>query len=237
MVAVRLGYSQDTYYIIGEFWEIVARLKANHARFRFRARRWRWPDNFAALEAAMWPYAVLPVTLAEAQQRQLLYDRDHIQPTQQWIAAHIGPIRDSVEWWEATRFKRKEDPKSKKLYATHQERVALALAAINLPAAELERDQIVALQQTQRLVEKYESRIAKWATERDKARRREALIARFEDEIGLSRENLLEAEASRGASRQALYEELNGLDWMPHEIAELKAAAKFLLKQKPKTKG
>jgi hypothetical protein len=41
MVAVQVGFGKKTYYIIGDFWEIVERLKEQKARFRFRSRRWR----------------------------------------------------------------------------------------------------------------------------------------------------------------------------------------------------
>jgi hypothetical protein len=234
MVGVRLRYSKDTLYVIGDFWEIVGRLKANQARFRFRSRRWRWPDSLDALERAMQPYPVLPVSFSEAQVLQLAYDRVYIKPTQEWVAAHAQLAQLSVEWWEAVRFKRKENPKSRKAFETYREQVALALTITGVPPEELEREHITALQQTRRTVEKYEARITKWAAERTKERRRETLLARFEDEMGLSRENLAEVEALKGASRQALYEELAGLDWMPHEISELKAVAKHLLKEQRK---
>lgn len=234
MVGVRLGYSKETYYIIGDFWDIVERLKANHARFRFRSRRWRWPAGFNALEKVMQPYPVLPVSFSEAQAQQLIYDRAHIHPAQEWLTAHATLAQTSVEWWEAVRYKQKDNPKSRKVFEDYREQVALALNAVDVPPEELERGQIAALQQTRRTLEKYEARINKWAIERAKERRREALLARFEDEMGLSRENLAEVEAIKGASRQALYEELAGVDWMPHEISELKAVAKHLLKEQRK---
>jgi hypothetical protein len=230
MVAVRLANARESYYIIGPFWEIVARLKSSHARFRFRSRRWRWAGSLPELKTLMQPFAVAAVSLSEAQQLQLIYDREHIGPTRCWVSNHTDLINRSVEWWAATRLK-KDKARSEKLYQAHKERVATALSALTLTAPELDRAQILALQQTERLVKEYEPRINKWSTEQEKIRRRENLLARFEEEMGLSQENLLEVEASRGASRQALYEELAGLDWSPAEISELKAAAKLLLKQ------
>ncbi len=232
MVAVRLGNSGDTYYVIGDFWEIVARLKANRARFRFRSRRWRWPGSFSDLKNVMQPFSVAAVNLSEAQQLQLIYDRNYIHATQDWIKANTRPVQDSVEWWAATRLK--DISRSQKQFKTHQERVNTALTAMSLSPNELERAQILALQQTQRLVKQYENRIAKWSQERDKARRREELVSRFEEEMGLSRADLLEVETSSPASRQALYEELAGLDWQRHEISELKAVARLLLRQSKK---
>ncbi len=232
MVAVQIRYSNETCYIIGEFWEIVDRLKANQARFRFRARRWRWPDSRVALESTMQPYPVLDVSFGEAQQLQLAYDRLHIAPTQQWIRTQRHSVQLAVEWWEATRLK--TTPKSQKEFATLQERATVALASIDLTPTELDRQQVTALQQMRRLIEKYEDRIVKWVGERTKTRRREQVLARFEAEMGLSQANLLEVEIERGAARQALYEELGGLEWTPPEISELKAAARLLLKEHKK---
>lgn len=236
MVAVQIKYSGETYYIIGEFWEIVARLKAHQARFRFRARRWRWWESLSDLERVMQPYPVAAVSQTQAQTLQLEYDRLHIAPTQEWAKAHAGLLQDSVEWWAATRLKPEDNPKRRKLYEAHRAQVATALSAFDLPAVELEREQVLALQQTRRLVEKYGSRITKWATEQVKIRRREEVLARFEEEMGLSQASLLEVESNRNA-RQALYEELAGLEWTPPEISELKAAAKILLRQQPKLKA
>ncbi len=235
MVAVQVRYG-DTFYIIGDFWEIVERLKAHRAYFRFRARRWRWPESRDALEKTMQPFEVLDTTFSQAQQFQFQYDLEHIAPTQQWLKTHANLVAVSVEWWEATRLKGKEDRKHHKEFATHQERVALALASTDTAPAELDRERIVALQQTQRQVEKYEPRIVKWLGERAKIRRREELLERFEREMGLTRENLLELETTRGAARQALYEEVAALEWQPHEINELKAAVRFLTAQERNAK-
>lgn len=231
MVAVQVGYAKTTYYIIGDFWEIVERLKGQQARFRFRSRRWRWPSSYPALISTMLPYYVLEGTFAEAQRLQLEYDRVTIAPTQQWIKSHTNMAQASVEWWEATRFKRKEATRTRKLFEQYRDRVELAVRAVDQPSAKLEREQIAALQQTRRTVEKYEARIVKWLAERARQRRREEVMARFEREMGLTRHDLLEAEAARGPDRLALYEELAGLEWQPHEVSELKAVVKHFLKE------
>ncbi|HEX2913127.1 MAG TPA: hypothetical protein VH186_20155 [Chloroflexia bacterium] len=236
MVAVKVRNSDKTLYIIGEFWEIVERLKAQGAYFRFRSRRWRWPGGLSELEATMSPYVVLEGGRNEAHALQLEYDRAHIEPTRQWIKAHTRMSQLSVEWWQEAKLGRRQDSKARKEYEQYRERVELAFASLDILAEELERDQITALQQTQRTVEKYEGRIVKWLADRTKARRREELLARFEQEMGYTRDNLLEAEAARGAARQALYEEVAGLDWLPHEISELKVAARALLKQRRQEK-
>ena len=236
MVAVQVRYG-ETFYVIGDFWQIVDRLKAHQAFFRFRARRWRWPEDLTVLQQTMFPFEVQAVSFSQAQQLQLQYDLTHIAPTQAWVKAHANLARLSVEWWEATRLKGKEDARHKKEFDTHAARVALALASVDLPSAELTREQIVALQQTQRTIEKYELRLVKWMGERAKIRRREELLDRFERELALSRANLIEIETTKGASRQALYEEVAGLDWRPTEISELKAAAKFLVGQTRKVRS
>src|SRR4051812_15652941 len=114
MVAVQMRYKGDTYYIIGEFWEIVERLKAHHARFRFPARRWRWPESLSSLEETMQPYPVLDISYAEAQMLQLAYDREHMGPTQQWLHTHRHSLQLLVEWWEATRLR--DNKKSQKAF-------------------------------------------------------------------------------------------------------------------------
>ena len=233
MVAVQVRYG-DTFYIIGDFWEIVDWLKAHRAYFRFRARRWRWPESLSVLEKTMQPFAVLEISRSEAQGLQLRYDVEHIGPTQVWLKVQASLAQASVEWWEATKLKDSTNKRQKKEFETHRERVELALASLNTPPADLSREAIVAMQQTQRLVEKYEQRVVKWVGERAKVRRREALLSRFEREMGLTRENLVEAEEARGAARQALYEEVAALDWQPVELAELKAAARFLVTQERK---
>ena len=234
MVAVQMRYKGDTYYIIGDFWEIVERLKEHQARFRFRARRWRWPESLSSLEQTMQPYPVMDISYSEAQVLQLAYDRVHMGPTQQWLNTHRHSLQLLMEWWEATRLK--DNAKSQKAFARLKEQAEQALTVINLPTHELEREQVMALQQSRRMLEKYEERIVKWVGERVKARRREQVLARFESEMGLSRQNLLEIEQERGASRQALYEELAGLEWTSPEITELKTAAKILIKQHNKAK-
>ncbi len=231
MVAVQVGFGKKTYYVIGDFWEIVERLKGQQARFRFRSRRWRWPSNQAALVSTMTPYYVLEGTFLEAQRLQLEYDRVTIAPTQHWLKSHSRMAQASVEWWEAARFKRTEDNRSRKLFEQYRDRVELALGAVDLPPADLEREQLTALQQTRRTMEKYEPRIVKWLAERAKQRRREEVMSRFEREIGLTRQDLMDAEAARGPDRLALYEELAGLEWQPHEISELKAVARHFLKE------
>jgi hypothetical protein len=231
MVAVQVGFGKKTYYIIGDFWEIVERLKGEKARFRFRSRRWRWPAGHAALVSTMTPYYVLEGSFSEAQRLQLEYDRVTIEPTQQWVKSHRHMAQASVEWWEAARFKRKEDSRSRKLFEQYQGRVELAADSVDLPPAELEREQITALQQTRRTLEKYEPRIVKWLADRAKQRRREEVMSRFEREMGLTRRDLIDAEAARGPDRIALYEELAGLEWQPHEISELKAVVRHFLKE------
>lgn len=231
MVAVQVRHG-DTFYIVGEFWEIVERLKANRSYFRFRARRWRWPGSRGDLEEAMQPYPVLEITFSQAQALQLEYDRAHIAPTQEWVKAHRNMSQTSVEWWASSRLK--PDAKSQKLYNTHRERVELALQVVDKLPAELAREEIVALQQTRRTLEKYESRIVKWVGERAKVRRREEVLHRFETEMGFSREHLVEVEMAGNAARQALYEELAGLEWLPHELSELKALARLLVSQAKK---
>ncbi|MDB5078977.1 MAG: hypothetical protein JWP00_901 [Chloroflexi bacterium] len=231
MVAVQVGFDKKTFYIIGDFWDIVDRLKGHQARFRFRARRWRWPSNHPALISSMSPYYVLEGSFSEAQALQLEYDRVTIAPTQQWVKSHARIAQVSVEWWEEARFKRKDDARTRKVFEQYRDRVALALTVVDTGPAELEREQIVALQQTRRTLEKYEERVVKWLGERAKQRRREEVMARFEREMGLTRQDLLEAEAARGPDRLALYEELAGLEWQPHEVSELKTVVKHFLKE------
>ena len=230
MVAVQIRYG-ETFYVIGEFWEIVERLKAHRAYFRFRARRWRWPETRAALELTMQPFEVLDVTFSQAQALQLQYDLAHITPTQAWLKVQRGLAEASVEWWQTTKLKDAANSRQLKQFETHRDRLATALDALDLPAADLTRDQIVAMQQTRRLLEKYEPRLLKWLGDRAKIRRREALLDRFERELGLTRANLLEIETAGSAARQALYEEVAGLEWQPAEISELKAAARLLATQ------
>ncbi len=229
MVAVQVRYG-DTFYIIGDFWEIVERLKAHRSYFRFRARRWRWPESLNALEMAMQPFEVREVALSEAQRLQLDYDRLHIAPTQEWVSGHTRLAQVSVEWWEAVKLKGKTDKRNEKLYQQHTQRIELALQAAQLPAADLDRDQTFSLQYARRIIEQYEPRIVKWLGERAKERRREELLTRFEREMGLSRAQLAEVEAERGPARLALYEELGGLEWQGPDITELKAAVRLLLK-------
>src|SRR4051812_12824946 len=100
MVAVQIGYDKKTFYVIGDFWDIVEKLKSQHARFRFRARRWRYPSSHHTLVSTMFPYHVLEGTFSEAQNRQLDYDRTTIAPTQQWVKSHVRMAQVSVEWWE-----------------------------------------------------------------------------------------------------------------------------------------
>lgn len=231
MVAVQVGYDKKTFYVIGDFWDIVERLKGQHARFRFRARRWRWPQSHSALVSTMFPYHIIEGNFSEAQTRQLEYDRTTIGPTQQWLKSHVRMAQASVEWWEATRFKRRDDNRTRKLFEQYRERVEAALGILEMPPAELDREQIVALQQTRRTLEQYEERIAKWLGERAKQRRREEVITRFEREMGLTRQDLMDAEIARGPDRLALYEEVAGLEWQPHEVSELKAVVKHFLKE------
>ena len=231
MVAVQVGYDKKTFYVIGDFWDIVERLKGQHARFRFRARRWRWPLSHSALVSTMFPYHIIEGNFPEAQARQLDYDRATIGPTQQWVKSHSNMARASVEWWEATRFKRKDDARTRKLFEQYRERAATAQTVTEVPPAVLDREQIVALQQTRRTLEQYEERIVKWLGERAKQRRREEVMSRFEREMGLTRQDLIEAEIARGPDRLALYEELAGLEWQPHEISELKSVVKHFLKE------
>lgn len=231
MVAVQVGFEKKTFYIIGDFWDIVDRLKGQNARFRFRARRWRWPSNHPALVSAMSPYYVLEGTLSEAQVLQLAYDRVTIASTQQWVKSHVRMAQVSVEWWEEARLKRFDSTRNRKLFEQYRSRVEIALGVVDHPAAELEREQIVALQQTRRTLEKYEERVVKWLGERAKQRRREEVMVRFEREMGLTRQDLMEAEIARGPDRMALYEELAGLEWQPHEVSELKAVVKHFLKE------
>lgn len=231
MVAVQVGYNKRTLYVIGDFWDIVARLKSQHARFRFRARRWRWPLSQNALVSTMSPYRVIEANFSEAQSLQLDYDRATIAPTQQWVKSHARMAQASVEWWEATRFRRRDHDRNRKLFEQYRERVETAATVTDLPPGELDKDQIVALQQTRRTLEQYEERIVKWLGERAKERRREEVMARFEREMGLTRQDLLEAEIARGPDRLALYEELGGLEWQPTEISELKSVVKHFLKE------
>ena len=231
MVAVQVGYDKKTFYIIGDFWDIVERLKGQHARFRFRARRWRWPLSQSALVSIMFPYHIIEGNFSEAQARQIDYDRTTIGPTQQWLKSHVRMAQASVDWWEATRFKRRDDSRTRKLFEQYRERVETALGILEMPPPDLDKDQIVALQQTRRTLEQYEERIVKWLGERAKQRRREEVMSRFEREMGLTRQNLIEAEIARGPDRLALYEELAGLEWLPPEISELKSVVKHFLKE------
>lgn len=231
MVAVQVGYNKKTFYVIGDFWDIVQRLKGQQARFRFRARRWRWPQSQAALESTMFPYHVLETSFSEAQASQLEYDRATIAPTQDWLKSHTRMAQVSVEWWETARLKGKTDSRNLKLFEQHRQRVETALSVLDQPAVELAREQIVALQQTRRLLETYEERIVKWLGERAKERRREELLVRFEREMGLTRQDLMEAEIARGPDRIAIYEELAGLEWHSAEVSELKTAIKHSLKE------
>lgn len=231
MVAVQVGYDKKTFYVIGDFWDIVERLKGQRARFRFRSRRWRWPLSHTALVSTMFPYHVLEGSFSEAQTRQLEYDRATIEPTQQWIKSHARMAQVSVEWWEAARLKRRDDARNRKIFEQYRSRVETALAVVDLPPVELDRDQIVGLQQTRRTIEAYEERIVKWMGERAKQRRREEVMERFEREMGLTRQDLMEAEIARGPDRLALYEELAGLEWQPHEVSELKTVVKHFLKE------
>ncbi len=231
MVAVQVGYDKKTFYVIGDFWDIVERLKGQHARFRFRARRWRWPLSQTALVSTMSPYQIIEGNFSEAQASQLEYDRATIAPTQQWVKSHGRMAQASVEWWEATRFKRKDDDRTRKLFEQYRNRVETAATVTETPPGELDREQIVALHQTRRTLEQYEERIVKWLGERAKQRRREEVMARFEREMGLTRQDLMEAEIARGPDRLALYEELGGLEWQPGEISELKSVVKYFLKE------
>ena len=228
MVAVQIRYG-ETFYVIGEFWEIVDRLKAHRAYFRFRARRWRWPETLATLETVMQPFEVRDVTFSQAQALQFQYDLAHIAPTQTWLKVQRGMAEASVEWWQTTRLKDSANARQLKQFETHRHRVTTALTALDLPPADLSREQIVAMQQTRRVLETYEPRLLKWLSERAKVRRRETLLDRFEREMGLTRANLVEIETAGSAARQALYEEVAGLEWQPAEISELKAAARLLV--------
>src|SRR5947209_178679 len=135
MVAVQVGFEKKTFYIIGDFWDIVDRLKGQNARFRFRARRWRWPSNHSALVSTMSPYYVLEGSLSEAQVLQLEYDRVTIAPTQQWVKSHARIAQVSVEWWEETRLKRKDDVRNRKLFEQYRSRVEIASGVVDMPPA------------------------------------------------------------------------------------------------------